>query len=81
MCDLNDSIEYQNFKSIIENLLHSYGAELLPCHEIEKKYSIQPGEDKSLVIEKYKDEEVAQLLIAYYCATESLRRKTNEGIL
>ena len=74
MCNLTDVKEFGDFKSAIVNLLIYFGksADLLNCKDIEKKYSLLPNQDNSQIIEKYKDDEIAQLLIAYYLACEAL---------
>jgi hypothetical protein len=80
MCNLTDVREFGDFKSAIINLLNYFGksAELLNCKDIEMKYSLVPNHDNSQIIDKYKDDEIAQLLIAYYFACEALRIKTNK---
>ena len=52
-------------------------AELLSYVEIEKKYQLT---EKAVlkVIDQYKDDPIAQLLIAYYLACKNLEAKTND---
>ena len=51
--------------------------ELLSYVEIEKKYQLT---EKMVlkVIDQYKDDPIAQLLIAYYLACKNLEAKTND---
>jgi len=78
MIELKDLAEFKLEKKSIENFLKKIdpSAELLSCVEIEKKYQLT---EKAVltVIDQYKDDLVAQLLIAYYLACKNLEEKTN----
>ena len=79
MTELKDLVEFKQEKESIENFLKELDppAKLLSCVEIEKKYQLT---EKAVltVIEQYKDDPIAQLLIAYYLACKNLEAKTND---
>ena len=79
MTELKDLVEFKQEKESIENFLKKLdpSAELLSYVEIEKKYQLtKKGVLK--VIDQYKDDPIAQLLIAYYLACKNLEAKTND---
>jgi hypothetical protein len=79
MTELKDLVEFKQEKESIENFLKEIdpSAELLSYVEIEKKYQLT---EKAVlkVIDQYKDNPIAQLLIAYYLACKNLEAKTND---
>lgn len=79
MTELKDLVEFKQEKESIENFLKELdpSAKLLSYVEIEKKYQLT---EKAIltVIDQYKEDLVAQLLIAYYLACKNLEKKAND---
>ena len=79
MIELKDLAEFKRNKKSINDFLKTIdpSAELLTCMEIEKKYQLT---EKAIltVIDQYKEDLVAQLLIAYYLACKNLEKKAND---